>query len=493
MQQRVRLDHPVIVSPALFGPLTRSDVHFLSSRPDPLGLVGGCEAAEMLARRRPPTVQLHARRLGATARALSSAVAAATRLSCDNGRRLPALRLHVRKLAASVRPLSSAAAAAPHTSFDHDRHDVLQPPAPADVWAQPLGLLEAAAAAAGQPERKLCSMGTGEVVHIMAYQAKDEAAVPDFERLVQCIARRLHELEAGVSDVRVCHPKCGEATFVVTFVSAHESERFKREVAPRIADALRPVSLEGGSTFSRAGTLMPQAHTLSSLLAKLQQLVRGRNYREHDIAAVQREVGKWFPRRSEYAQYVHWDEQCPKKYTRNLVYSSDEMEVLLMCWLPGARSLIHCHDESSCWVAAVEGQVHEVQFGMPKMDRMFFKNAMTNPNGAIGRCGPLKMTNVTVLGQHGSPTGYANNDVGLHRIENRSPDQPAITLHVYAPRLERMTIFKEAGDHSVASIAAVQYTSEGGKRTGRWGRDTDPDGIIDSDAWNRVEEVPSDL
>lgn len=395
-----------------------------------------------------------------------------------------------RGLATSARAFFSTAATAQH-SLDHDRSGELDlgprpPAASASVWEQPFGAIEAAAE---QPERKLCSMGTGEVVHVLSYQAKDEAIVPRFERLVQCIARRLHELEAGVSDVRVCHPRCGEATFVVTVVSAFESQRFEREIAPRIADALQPLSLSGGPTFSRTGTLMPQAHSLSSLLAKLQQTVRGQHHREHDVAGVQKELLRWFPRRDEYAQYVHWDEHDLRKYTRNLVYSTDEMEVLLMCWPPGAASLVHCHDESSCWVTAVEGQVSEVQFAMPTMDKKFFKNAMTNPTGAVGRCGPLKVTNVTALGQHGSPTDtYANNDIGIHRIENRS-DQPAITLHVYAPKLAKMTVFREAGDHSVASVAAVHYTSEGGRRTGRWGKDTDPDGVIDVDAWNRVDEV----
>eukprot|EP00965_Chrysotila_dentata_P074432 2457840-Pleurochrysis_carterae.AAC.11 len=32
-------------------------------------------------------------------------------------------------------------------------------------------------------------------------------------------------MEGGVSDVRVCHPKCGEATFVVTMVGRAESDR----------------------------------------------------------------------------------------------------------------------------------------------------------------------------------------------------------------------------------------------------------------------------
>jgi len=340
------------------------------------------------------------------------------------------------------------------------------------------------------PERKLCSMGTGEVVHILSYQAKDPSVVADFERIVQRIAYDLHEMEAGISDVRVCHPACGEATFVVTVVSKYESQRFNAHIAPRVSAALGQVCAGGAASFAKSGTLMPQAHSLNSLLDYLQRNLVGRSHRAHDVAGIRNEIAKWFPRREEYEQYVHWDEYNPENYTRNLVHSCEDFEVLLMCWPAGARSLIHCHDESSCWVQAVEGEVYEVQYHLPKMDKKMdkaFRDAMAgNPTGAVGRCGPLKVSNVVPLGLPESPLDtYANNEIGIHRIENRS-DRPAVTLHVYAPRLRKMKIFHEAGDHSVASVAAVAYMSEGGEKTGLWKKDTHPDGVIDVKAWNEV-------
>mmetsp|Transcript_23159 Transcript_23159/g.59528 ORF Transcript_23159/g.59528 Transcript_23159/m.59528 type:complete len:447 (-) Transcript_23159:244-1584(-) len=334
--------------------------------------------------------------------------------------------------------------------------------------------------------RKLCSLGTGEVVHILSFRAKDDAHVEPFERIVQRIAYELHEMHAGVSDVRVCHPQCGEATFVVTVVSEFESQRFKTHIAPRLSAALAGVCADGGPTFSRSGSLMPQAHSLSSLLDYLQTTVIGKDHTHHDIASVRHELAKWFPRREEYTPFVHWDEHDPSKYTRNIIHSSEELEVLLMCWPPHTKSSIHCHDESSCWVSAVEGQVVEVQYQLPKLDRAFLKKSFKDPTGAVGRCGPLKVTNVVTLGLPDSPQDtYANNEIGIHRIENRT-DEPAITLHVYAPRLRKMTVFREVGDHSVATVAAVSYMSEGGEKTGLWSKETHPDGVIDVDAWNRI-------
>lgn len=227
------------------------------------------------------------------------------------------------------------------------------------------------------------------------------------------------------------------------------------------------------------------AHSLSSLLGYLKKNVAGKSHREHDVAAVRREMGKWFPRAEEYAKYVHWDMENPLEYTRNVVYSSPEMEVLVMCWPAGAVSSIHCHDESSCWVAAVEGKIHEVQYSLPKLDKKFLQAQLNDPKGAVGRCGPLRVTNVVPLGEDLTET-YANNDIGLHRMENRS-DEPAITLHIYAPRLQKMTIYKEAGDVSVmTAVATPTNMSEDGELTGLWGKHAHPDGVIDVKAWNSL-------
>jgi len=234
---------------------------------------------------------------------------------------------------------------------------------------------------------------------------------------------------------------------------------------------------------------MPQAHSLASLLAFLQQEVRGVHHSGHDVALIRREMDKWFPRMSEYESYVHWDEDSPSKYTRNLICSSDDMEVLLMCWPAGAASSIHCHDDSSCWVAAVEGEVHEVQYAFPTCDRKFLHEQLRKPSGAIGRCGALRVTNVTKLGGDDAPsTSYICNNIGVHRIENRS-SQPAITMHVYAPRLRRMKAFRELpGGGSIVTVTAPSFMSEGGEKTGEWGAHTHPDGIIDVEKWNSAAE-----
>lgn len=139
------------------------------------------------------------------------------------------------------------------------------------------------------------------------------------------------------------------------------------------------------------------------------------------------------------------------------------------------RSITKCVDESSCWVVVVEGTVHEKQFAMPQVDRRFIETEMANPTGAVGRCAKLRLVSDNRLECGGITNTYANNDIGIHVVENRT-DQPAYTLHTYAPPLRKMKIFTESGEVSVHVASAFEpYISIGGELTGD----------LDVEAWNQ--------
>ena len=78
------------------------------------------------------------------------------------------------------------------------------------------------------------------------------------------------------------------------------------------------------------------------------------------------------------------------------------------------------------------------------MDRKFTEAELRDPATATGHCGPLKQISVAQLDTAGCVHTYANNDIGLHRIENRT-ERPAVTLHVYAPPLRKMRVYQEDG------------------------------------------------
>lgn len=389
--------------------------------------------------------------------------------------------------------------------------------------------------------RQLCSLGTGEVVHILVLRARDASLVRPFESTVQTIARELYSMESGVTDVRICHPRCGQICFVITFAGERELAQFRAGPERQMREAMQELlclrrrgndvdaRLAAGGwshsvlnlsaedddcslavpQFECTGTLMPKAHSLQSLLGFLKANIKGSSFSDHNVKLVADECAKWFPRREEYDKFVHWDPHDPTKYTRNLIFRNEHFECLLMCWPARSKSSIHCHDRSSCWVVLVEGEVVEVQFAMPKLDLKFLQAEMKDPSGAVGRCGPLKLLKETKMGfdadllssstpasdldgpegvirakGSGITTTYANNDIGIHRVENRT-DAPACTLHIYAPGLRKLKTFKESGDVATALMTVAScpsLTSDCGSMTGMH---SNPDGILDVERWNR--------
>ena len=329
-------------------------------------------------------------------------------------------------------------------------------------------------ASALNERRKLCSLGSGEIVHIISYKALEEK-VEEFETIVQDMARLMYSLESSITDVRVCHPQCGEVCFVLTFITREAMEKFRE--GPQVSAEQRLAGLittEGGPQFTTSGCLMPAAHTLASLLEYLKVNITGYHHSAHNVKLVQKELEKWYPRPSEYRTYVKLDENDSKKYTRNLVFGNEFMDVILMCWPAGSMSTIHDHDVSSCWVVVVEGVVHEVQYASPLLDRKFLEAEKVDPHTATGNCGILKVIGESRLDTGGVTSSYANNDIGLHRVENRS-DKLACTLHVYAPPLRKMRIYKESGHVNVYVASASSCKS---------GQRCDVPPIFCVDSWN---------
>eukprot|EP00656_Telonema_subtile_P002480 TRINITY_DN110_c0_g1_i1.p1 TRINITY_DN110_c0_g1~~TRINITY_DN110_c0_g1_i1.p1 ORF type:complete len:349 (+),score=71.02 TRINITY_DN110_c0_g1_i1:105-1151(+) len=308
--------------------------------------------------------------------------------------------------------------------------------------------------------RKLCELGTGEKVHIVNYTSKADK-IDEFEKVVQNMANCYYGLQSGITDIRVCHPRCGQVCFIITLLTAEDLTCFLNGPQKQAEMALEDLIEGDAPTFATSGCLMPAAHTLSSLLPWLIKNVQGTSHANHNVLAVQKEITRWYPRPSEYSKYIHWNPENSKAYTRNLIFGNEHMDVILMCWPAGSVSSIHDHDNSSCWVALVDGEVVEVQYAVPQLDRKFIETEMKNPTGAIGRCGKMKVISEAKLRSDLVTTTYANNDIALHRVENRTT-KPAYTLHVYAPPLQKLKIFNETGEVHVHQVDSQPYDSVDG-------------------------------
>ncbi len=121
-----------------------------------------------------------------------------------------------------------------------------------------------------------------------------------------------------------------------------------------------------------------------------------------------------------------------QNYARHLVVKSQNVEIILVCWMPGQGSPIHGHGPSDSVIVILEGEL-----------------AYTNyyPDGKT-ISGVLK------------PGEVAHAPVGVqHQISNHS-DKELVTLHIYAPPLNRELQGFDLGYANDVEIQEVQLPEQ---------------------------------
>ncbi|MCD9185007.1 MAG: cysteine dioxygenase family protein [Pyrinomonadaceae bacterium] len=109
-----------------------------------------------------------------------------------------------------------------------------------------------------------------------------------------------------------------------------------------------------------------------------------------------------------------------ENYTRNLIFRNDFAEILVLGWIPGQESLIHDHDGSHGVVRIFEGSICETKFNWDENRKL---RAVSKTEATSGM-----MTSV--------------GDSDIHHLKNISA-QNSLTIHIYAPPLKRLHIYKE--------------------------------------------------
>jgi cysteine dioxygenase len=111
----------------------------------------------------------------------------------------------------------------------------------------------------------------------------------------------------------------------------------------------------------------------------------------------------------DWRRYAH---SVPSRYARNLVRSTADYELIVICWREGQSSPIHDHDGQRCWMVVLEGTLQETLFEHP--DR--------------GVAAPLRARSERSLAP--GQVCFITDDIALHEI--RPVHGPGITLHLYA-------------------------------------------------------------
>nr|XP_045612310.1 cysteine dioxygenase-like isoform X1 [Procambarus clarkii] len=119
-----------------------------------------------------------------------------------------------------------------------------------------------------------------------------------------------------------------------------------------------------------------------------------------------------------------------KGYTRNLIDEGNgKFNLMLLCWGPSHTSTIHDHANAHCFMKMMSGSLQEVRFEWPQEAAEEQKEQeMVETDRNV-----LKINDVV----------YINDSLGLHRVENTSHSEGAVSLHLYCPPFSSCSIFDE--------------------------------------------------
>ncbi|KAH0343482.1 cysteine dioxygenase, partial [Aureobasidium melanogenum] len=118
----------------------------------------------------------------------------------------------------------------------------------------------------------------------------------------------------------------------------------------------------------------------------------------------------------------HWERYAradkSRGYTRNIVDNvNGKANLILIVWNPGKGSLIHDHADAHCIMKILKGNLTETIYHKPE----------SGDNSVH----PLEVKKETVY--HPDEVTYISDQIGLHRVFNPDPVEPAMSLHLYTP------------------------------------------------------------
>ncbi|MEH6444896.1 MAG: cysteine dioxygenase family protein [Oceanospirillaceae bacterium] len=131
-----------------------------------------------------------------------------------------------------------------------------------------------------------------------------------------------------------------------------------------------------------------------------------------------------------------------KSYGRNLIFSNNDFEVILMCWSAGQGTIVHDHSESLCVMQCVAGELDEQRYiEQSSKEEVKFKIK------------PSQMSTLT----RGETCSITDQD-GLHSIKNNSTSA-ACSLHFYFPPIHNVTLYnlQEGVKNTVSGVFTSEY------------------------------------
>ncbi|KAL2719594.1 cysteine dioxygenase type 1 [Vespula squamosa] len=143
----------------------------------------------------------------------------------------------------------------------------------------------------------------------------------------------------------------------------------------------------------------------------------------------------------EWKKYAKFDRY---RYTRNLVDEGNgRFNLMVLCWGEGHGSAIHDHANAHCVMKVLQGELCETRYEWPSI--------LENNDTMKESENELKELERNTLGLN--EICYINDSLGLHRVENPSTVNPAVSLHLYSPPFSTCSVFnKQTGRRSACPV-----------------------------------------
>jgi cysteine dioxygenase len=182
--------------------------------------------------------------------------------------------------------------------------------------------------------------------------------------------------------------------------------------------------------------------TLDNLIAGITHLTKDKTS-SHDILRDDVKAYMNSYTGQDWRNFCLIDDSC---YTRNRIYLDPEerFELIVLCWNISQMTPIHNHPESQCFFKLLQGELSEKTYQMPKP----------------GKNKRMKVVEENIYNKIGE-TGYIDDGMGVHLVENCSPSEVCVTLHLYAPAYKNVNTYDEStgkvhrhgcGNYSVRGI-----------------------------------------
>lgn len=110
----------------------------------------------------------------------------------------------------------------------------------------------------------------------------------------------------------------------------------------------------------------------------------------------------------DWKQYVEYSDM---HYKRNHISKNDDLEFILICWLPNQGSIIHDHPDNGCLVKVIQGVLKEDIYVSDNNESYTYTHTIYNEQGYIS---------------------YMEKSRVVHKISNPT-DMPSVSLHIYSP------------------------------------------------------------